>query len=231
MLDTLLAIKRVLQSFNHGWTERFESMGDDSSMVGGVAGQTPMRAGLDDNDNAPTIKQPDTLYFSELCKAMGSLARQPRAVFMGQSVAYPGTAMYNTLREVPDRQRVEWPVAEDMQLGAAIGASLNGDLPICIYPRINFLLLAISQLVLHLDKLPLYSGYSPKVIIRTAIATDKPLDPGVQHLGDFSYALRDMLQTVVVVNLDSARDIVPQYRKAVSRLGSTLLIENLAQYG
>lgn len=188
-----------------------------------------MRAGL--SDNAPTIKGPvETEYFSELCRAMEMLAKNSRSVFLGQSVSYPGTAMFNTLRNVGHSQRVEWPVAEDLQLGAAIGASLNGDLPICIYPRINFLLLATNQLVLHLDKIPLYSNYRPKVIIRTAIATDKPLDPGHQHLGDFTNMFLCALKTVVVVNLDRAHDIVPQYKLAMEREGSTLLIEQLAQY-
>lgn len=179
---------------------------------------------------APT-QQPETAYFSELCKAMEMLSQHPRSVFLGQAVQFPGTAMFNALRNVPMHRRIEWPVAEDMQLGAAIGASLNGDLPICIYPRVNFLLLAMSQLVLHLDAIPRYSAYRPKVIIRTAIATDRPLDPGHQHLGDFSAAFRAMLQTIVVVNIDHAQDVMPLYRDALNREGSTLCIEQLSQYG
>jgi pyruvate/2-oxoglutarate/acetoin dehydrogenase E1 component len=187
-----------------------------------------MRAGP--SDNAPLTQQPETAYFTQLCLAMERLAQHPRSVFMGQSVRYPGTGMHNTLRSVPMEKRVEWPVAEDMQLGAAIGASLNGTLPVCMYPRINFLLCAIPQLVLHLDRLPLFSSYKPKVIIRTAIATDKPLDPGAQHLGDFVEPIKAMLKTVRVVRLDRAQDIVPQYRAAMEREGSTLLIEQLANY-
>lgn len=159
------------------------------------------------------------------------LSDHPRSVFLGQAVAYPGTGMFNTLRDVPDHKRVEWPVCEDMQLGAAIGASLNGDLPVCLYPRWNFLLLATSQLVLHLDKLPLFSDYRPKVIIRTAVATADPLDPGPQHLGDeFTEAYRSMLKTVVVVSLDRAEDIVTQYKAALEREGSTLLVERMSLY-
>lgn len=172
-------------------------------------------------------------YFDELCNAMGMLAKSPRAVFMGQAVACEGTGMFRTLRDVPMEQRVELPVAEDMQMGMAIGAALNGDLPVTIYPRINFLLLAMSQLVLHLDKLPIYScgGFRPRVIIRTAIATPEPLDPGPQHLGDYTEALRSMLDTVRVVHLDDADMIMPKYRAALDRDGSTLLIERTELYG
>lgn len=161
---------------------------------------------------------------------MGILAEVPRSVFMGQAVLVPGTAMYNTLFMVPPRKRIELPVAEDMQLGLAIGASLNGDLPICIYPRINFLLLAMSQLVLHLDKIPLFSEYMPKVIIRTAVATSKPLDPGPQHLGDFSDAIADMLETINVVRLLRSDRIVPVYQEAIESKKSTLLIEYSEMY-
>lgn len=171
-------------------------------------------------------------YFSELCRAMTLLAEHPRSVFLGQSVRSPGTAMYTTLEGVPSEKRVELPVAEEMQLGMCTGIALNGGLPISIFPRWNFLLLATNQLVNHLDKIPLYShgGYKPKVIIRTAVATSTPLDPGPQHLGDFTEAFRSMLKTVHVVRLEDAEDIVPAYRGAMECDGSTLLVEYSEKY-
>ncbi len=171
-------------------------------------------------------------YFDELCRAMAMLAEHPRSVFMGQAVAYPGTAMFGTLRDVPAEKRVELPVAEDMQMGMAIGAALNGDLPVTIYPRFNFLLLATNQLVLHLDKLPIYShgGYDPRVIIRTAVATPQPMDPGAQHLGDFTAEYRRMLERVRVVKLLRPEEIVPAYRAAIENKGSTMLVEMTGMY-
>lgn len=160
------------------------------------------------------------------------LAEHPRAIFMGQSVAYPGTAMFRTLEDIPLEKRLELPVAEEMQMGMAIGMSINGDLPICIYPRFNFMLLAMGQLVLHLDKLPIYSngGYKPRVVVRTAVATNKPMDPGPQHLGDYTDALRQMLDTVMVIRLENEYDIVPAYEKAMTRDGSTVLVEMSEKY-
>ena len=169
-------------------------------------------------------------YFNELCNAMEMLAEDPRTIFMGQAVAYPGTAMFNTLRDIPMGKRLELPVAEDMQLGMALGMSLDGRLPICMYPRWNFLLLATNQLALHLDKLPLYSKYRPKVIIRTAVATPEPLDPGPQHLGDFSNEFQSMLKTIPVIKLYDTEDIMPAYRQAKERDGSTLLVEYTSNY-
>lgn len=169
-------------------------------------------------------------YFDELCRAMAMLAAHPASVFMGQAVEVEGTAMFKTLRDVPMEKRVELPVFEDCQMGMATGAALAGLLPITIYPRWNFLLLAASQLVLHLDKLPAMSGIKPRVIIRTAVATKHPLDPGPQHLGDYTAPFRSMLDTVNVVELYDDDQIVPAYAKAAATQGSTLLVEFMSFY-
>jgi pyruvate/2-oxoglutarate/acetoin dehydrogenase E1 component len=139
--------------------------------------------------------------------------------------------MSNTFKNVPQEKLVEFPVAEDMQLGLCIGASLVGDRPVCIYPRWSFLLLAINQLVLHLDKLSLYSEYRPNVIIRTAVPSAVPLDPGPQHLGNFSRQFQLMLNTVNVVVLNRADEIVPQYELALmNSRSSTILVERTELY-
>jgi hypothetical protein len=73
-------------------------------------------------------------------------------------------------------------------------------------------------------------GFNPTVLIRTSVATDRPLDPGVQHVGDFSDAYRKMLKHVRVVDLISARDVVPEYEKAATRQGATILVEHMERY-
>lgn len=168
-------------------------------------------------------------YFENLCAAMKILA-DAGAVFHGQSVAEKGTAMFSTLRDVPMDQRLEMPVAENMQMGFSTGVALTGQLICTCYPRINFMIEAIPQLVQHLDKIPLFSDYKPKVIIRTSIATTDPLDPGPQHIGDYTDAIKAMLSTVHVVRLTEASQIVPEYMAAMKRDGSTLLVESVALY-
>lgn len=169
-------------------------------------------------------------YRDEIVDAMTALGRRDDTVFVGQAVAFPGTAMHATLAGVPPEKRLELPVMEDAQLGMCLGMSLAGLLPVCIYPRINFLLLAVNQLVNHLDKIPQYSSWRPRVIIRTMVASREPLDPGVQHLGDYSEALWRMLGVVVVVHLHLAEDVAPAYARAMQSRGSTLLIERADCY-
>lgn len=173
-------------------------------------------------------------YGAELRRAMAWLGEKPNTVFVGQAVAYPGTAMTATLRDVPTEKLIELPVMEDAQLGMCTGMALDGMVPISIYPRWNFLLLATSQLVLHLDKLPIYSNgaFRPKVIIRTAVATKVPMDPQAQHLGNFTDPFRQMLKTVEVIELLGAHQVFDAYKRAYERDDgrSTLIVEHTSRY-
>ncbi|HEY4952256.1 MAG TPA: hypothetical protein VII71_02585 [Verrucomicrobiae bacterium] len=168
-------------------------------------------------------------YFDEMCRAMEFLARDEKTIFLGQAVACPGTAMSNTLKNVSREKLLELPVTEEMQMGMATGMALTGLVPISIYPRWNFLLLSVNQIVNHLDKLPIVSngGYQPKVIIRTGIGSERPLHPQHQHVGDFTEAFRLMCKTIEVIRLEEPADIFPAYKKALEREDgrSTLVVE------
>lgn len=142
-------------------------------------------------------------YFDELTKSMTFLGEQPDTVFIGQSVRYPGNSIFKTLSGVPMEKRIEFPVAEDCQLGASIGLAMMGKTVISIYPRMDFLMCAMNQLVNHLDK-NLYP-LKGKLIIRTAIGSTKPMYPGVQHCGDYTEGLRELLQNVEIVDAHSYR--------------------------
>ena len=158
-------------------------------------------------------------YSEELTRSMTYLSLDSRVVFLGQAVAYPGTAMTGTLTGVPDNQKIEFPVAEELQLGASIGLSLGGFIPVTLFPRWNFLLLAASQLVSHLDKLSVMSsrGYAPNVIIRTGVGSQRPLHPSFQHVGNFSQAFKLMLDNVEIIELNEPEDVFPAYEKALTR--------------
>ena len=170
-------------------------------------------------------------YYDELTRAMNMVGNHSRSIILGQAVAANGTGMTASFAGVPREKLLELPVFENTQMGMSIGLSLAGELPLSVYPRWNFLLCATEQLVLHLDKLPVYSAWRPKVLIRVAVATDDPMDPGPQHLGDFSWPFRQMLRTVKVVQLEEPGEICPAYYDAMNSKGSTILVEYVALYG
>ncbi len=171
-------------------------------------------------------------YFEELCSAMGMLAQRPDTIFLGQGVAGPGTTMSATFRDVPKDRLLEMPVAEELQMGMAIGMAIEGYLPVCVFPRWNFVLRAADQLVNHLDRLPLYSagGFRPKVIIRTAVPSKVPFNPGPQHDDDFTRVFGSMLRTVRVLPMPNAKRIMESYTWATRIDVSSILVEYTEQY-
>lgn len=169
-----------------------------------------------------------------MTEAMTWLGEQPDTLFLGQGVGCSGTKLSGSFEGVPAEKLLEMPVAEQLQLGISIGLSLEGFVPISVFPRLNFLLCAMDMLVNHLDKLPLYSDYRPKVIIRTAVGSKKPLDAGPQHTGDFSRSLAGMLNTVKVQRLHLSgrvnsgtelRSPLEVFQDAYARPESTLIVE------
>jgi pyruvate/2-oxoglutarate/acetoin dehydrogenase E1 component len=157
------------------------------------------------------------------------LAEDPRTLFVGQAVKYPGQAAFKSFEGVPMERRIELPVAEEFQMGLCTGLSLGGYLPVSFYTRWDFLILAMNQLVNHLDKLPLM-GWRPKVIIRTSVGRVAPLDPGPQHCQDHGEAVASMLDTVEVVELLYAETVVPAYERALRSPRSTILVEHMRLY-
>lgn len=172
-------------------------------------------------------------YADELKRAMTWLATKEDTLFMGQAVGYPGTAMTNTLSDVDSSKLMEMPVNEDMQLGISFGMSLNGRVPVSIFPRWNFLLLASNQLVNHIDKLNEMSDYKSKMIIRTSIGSQRPLHPQCQHVDDFTEGFKKMCKNVDIIRLDEPEQIFDAFVKAYERTDNkiTLLVEWGDYYG
>lgn len=166
-------------------------------------------------------------YQEEISKGMNLLASQDNAIILGQAVAYPGNVIYKTISNIDQSKKLELPVFEETQMGISIGLALTGFLPISVFPRFNFLLLATNQLVNHLDKISEISsgGFSPKVIIKTMVGSKKPLHPGVQHCGNFTEAFKKMLDYVVVEDLNNVDDVFNAHVRALERKTSTLLVE------
>ena len=168
-------------------------------------------------------------YFEELKKSVNYLAKNERTIFLGQAVKVPGTSMSNTFKEINPNKLIELPVAEEMQMGITNGFAINGLIPVSVFPRWNFLLLAINQLINHLDKIKLMSndGYKTKVIIRTGIGSERPLHPQYQHVGDFTDAVKKMCTNIEIIKLNEVKDIFPSYKKALEREDgkSTIVVE------
>jgi pyruvate/2-oxoglutarate/acetoin dehydrogenase E1 component len=166
-------------------------------------------------------------YKNELQKATNLLGEKGY-LFLGQNMRFGGTSMYHMIKHLPEEQRWELPVFEDTQMGMSIGMSLNGVKVCSVFPRMDFLILAINQLVNHADRVRLMSDGQFKLkglIIRSAIGSVKPLFPGEQHSGDYCEAIQKMCKEIKVVKLEDASRIYEEYEKAIESEVPTLLVE------
>mgnify|MGYP005993515365 FL=1 len=168
-------------------------------------------------------------YFNELKRSMKYLASKKDTLFIGQAVEVPGTAMSNTLKNINKKKLLELPVAEDMQMGMTLGLAMDKNVPISIFPRWNFLLYGMNQLINHIDKFKVMCGneVKPKIIIRTSIGSQRPFHPQFQHIGDFSDSIQKMCTSIEVIRLNNPKQIFPAYKKAYERKDgiNTIIVE------
>jgi pyruvate/2-oxoglutarate/acetoin dehydrogenase E1 component len=172
-------------------------------------------------------------YKEELDRSMEWLATKSNTVFMGQAIGFSGHAISNTMSKVPQDKRVELPVFEELQLGIATGMALEGWVPVTCYPRFDFFILSLNQLVNHLDKMQDMSNeeMKPKVIIRVAVGSKLPFSAGPQHTQNHTEAMKNMLTEIKVVELIEPEQIFEAFKNAYESDKSTLIIEHSEYYG
>lgn len=168
-------------------------------------------------------------YIDEIQKGM-DLLNTAGAVFVGQAIKHKGTALTHQVKNYNPNSLIELPVAEEFQMGYCVGLAIGGELPVSVYPRANFAILAANQIVNHLDKWEHMTGESLKVIIKIAVGSQYPLDPGAQHKANYAQAFKDMCQTIKVYDLLYPNLIYGAYEDALNRKGSTILIEHADLY-
>lgn len=173
-------------------------------------------------------------YKEEIIRAMNWLAEKEDTVFLGQACKVSGHAISSTITEVPQEKRIELPVFEETQMGISTGMALEGYVPITMYPRFDFFILAINQLVNHLDKMRDMSkdAMRPKVIIRVSVGSKSPIDAGPQHTQNHTKAMRKMLTDVNVVELLEPEQVFPAFKEAYEREDgrATLIVEHGEYY-
>jgi len=172
------------------------------------------------------MSQPEyTPYKDALTNAMNELSKKDNVVFIGQQIVYRGNPMSTTLDEVDKNLMIELPVMEETQMGMSLGLALAGKLVITFYPRWDFIISAANQMINHLDKFEIMTGKKPNVIIRLGKGSDKPLDPGHQHKGNYFEQFKSMCSNINFVDLTKWEDIEPAYKNAYTKGGIHCLVE------
>jgi pyruvate/2-oxoglutarate/acetoin dehydrogenase E1 component len=98
---------------------------------------------------------------------------------------------------------------------------------ITFYPRWDFLICATNQLVNHVDKISLMSMgvWKPNMIIRVGKGSDKPLDPGHQHRGNYFEEFKSLCPNIKFYDLINHNDIESTYKNAYELGGISVIVE------
>ena len=169
-------------------------------------------------------------YKDAVKQSMEMLARDEKTVFIGYNITR-GSRAYGTLNNIPLEKCLETPVAENLMAGLSIGMSLEGYNPVLIFERQDFMLNALDALVNHLDKIESLSKgeFIPKVIVRAIVGSKKPINPGPQHMQDFSKFFKEFLH-FPVYDSQTSQEVIDNYIEALASKRPSMMIERKDLY-
>jgi pyruvate/2-oxoglutarate/acetoin dehydrogenase E1 component len=158
---------------------------------------------------------------------MKLLAEKDESIFIGQQIIWRGNPMSTTLEYVPKEKMIELPVMEESQMGISLGMAMAGKFVVTFYPRWDFLICATNQLVNHIDKIKLMSNdeWIPNMIIRLGKGSDKPLDPGHQHKGNYFDEFKSICKNISFHDCKNKIDLELAYLYAIDNGGINCIIE------
>lgn len=167
------------------------------------------------------------LYKNALIKSMTELGKKNDTIFIGQQLLWYGNPMSSTVINVPKEKIIEVPVMEESQMGMSLGLAMTGKFIITFYPRWDFLICATNQLINNLDKIEAMSNgqWRPNIIIRIGKGSDKPLDPGHQHKGNYIKEFRSLLKYSNIYELLDYSDVDSTYDYCYNNGGVNLIVE------
>jgi pyruvate/2-oxoglutarate/acetoin dehydrogenase E1 component len=158
------------------------------------------------------------------------LSKQKKVIFLGEGIIN-AERVYNTLCNVSLKKCVEFPIAENLIVGSAIGLALKGYRPIVIFQRMDFMLMAADQIINHLALIPRMSGKRIRlpIIIRAIIGSRSPkFDVGCQHNKDLTHVFSKWVTTFELNTKDKDAETV--YKHAWELNSPVLIVEDKDLY-
>jgi hypothetical protein len=112
-------------------------------------------------------------------------------------------------------------------MGMSLGMAMAGKFVITFYPRWDFVICSTNQLVNHVDKIGLMSQgkWKPNMIIRLGKGSDKPLDPGHQHRGNYLEEFKSMCTNIKFHDLKKHEDVDTAYKNVYTEGGIHVIVE------
>jgi pyruvate/2-oxoglutarate/acetoin dehydrogenase E1 component len=178
-------------------------------------------------------------YLEHIQRGMDYWASVDKTIFVGQAMEYKGHAVSRQVNQYPKNKLLELPVMEDSQAGICLGLAIEGYIPICVYPRNDFTILACNQIFNHIDRWPDMFAGNPKIIIKCVVGSNAPLNPGPQHRANYFEAFDNMAQNITCFNLTRTSQPLQHYgnayidhcyKTAINEAGSFIIVEDAQLY-
>ena len=162
-------------------------------------------------------------YKDAVNKSMDMLGDQ-KYIFIGYNVLY-GDAM-GTLKNVPDDQKLETPVAENLMAGLAIGMSFEGFKPVVYFERHDFMLVAADAIGNHMNHIERISHgeYKTPIILKTVVADGGPFYSGPTHSQDFTDTFRELVD-FPVIDPQTPEAVMNAYKLAAESSRPVMVVE------
>lgn len=164
-------------------------------------------------------------YREYLTDFMEELNNISTTVFIGQQIVHYGNPMSKTVDKFKKDKFIETPVFEETQMGMSLGLAMTNKLVVTFYPRWDFLICATNQLINHVDKYTSMTGDSIHLIIRVGKGSDKPLDPGHQHKGNYLKQFKEMSTNIEYFDCTNITELQNAYSKAIHTKGIYIINE------
>ncbi len=122
------------------------------------------------------------------------------------------------------------PISEQAIIGAAVGAAITGMRPVAEIMLMNFITVAMDQLVNHAAKLRFMSGGQTNVPLVVRTTTGAGVGFGGQH-SDMLEAWFAHVPGMKIATASNPADAYGLMRSAIDDEDPTILIENITHYG
>lgn len=164
-------------------------------------------------------------YKDSVTKAMTEMGNDERFIFLGYSII-PGDAM-GTLKNVPQNQKIETPVAENLMVGLGIGMSFEGYRPVVYFERHDFMLVAADAIGNHVDKIERISHgeFKCPVILKTVVDDGGLFYSGPTHSQDFTNVFKEMVD-FPVIDTNTPEEVYDAYKFAMNSDRPTMVVEH-----
>ncbi len=155
-----------------------------------------------------------------------------RVFLYGQGINDPGGFFGSTVG-LSDRfsqaRCFDVPLSEESLIGLGVGAALLNRRPMYVALRIDFLLLAMNQIVNHAAKWPAMSGYQSTVPLTIRSIIGKDWGQGAQHSGAY-HAMFSQVPGLEVVMPATVNDAASLLLTALQSDAPTIFIESKPLY-